>query len=127
MLLCAERNRRGGVTQTRAQHRPELLRPLLLHSCHPLLTFPAGTLCQGFSIATRRARAALDNILISHVMGCVIQQSPIGSIKEWHPFIPRQVLPQRVPGRGTSASGPSGAGCGAGRQYCGIAFTQLRF
>lgn len=52
-------------------------------------TLPVSALCQGFSIAIRRAHTTLDNILISRVMGCVIQQPPIGSIKEWHPFIPK--------------------------------------
>lgn len=111
----------GGVTQTCAQHRPELLRPLLLRPCHHLLTFPAGALCQGFSIAIRRAHAALDNILISRVMGCVIQQPPIGSIKEWHPFIPRRVLPQKGARQKHKCCWPLGSrvrGWAAGLQHC---------
>ncbi|XP_010146834.1 PREDICTED: forkhead box protein P1-like, partial [Eurypyga helias] len=47
---------------------------------------------QGLSVAIRRAQAALDNAIILPVMGRVIQQPPIRSIKEWHQFIPARVL-----------------------------------
>ena len=107
--------------QTRAHHRPELLRPLLLRSYHQLLTFTAGTLCQGFSVAIRRAHAALDNVVISRVMGCVIPQPPIWSIKEWHQFIPTRVLqpsPKRCPAQTQVLPAPLGAGRGAGGQDC---------
>lgn len=116
----------GGVMQTRAHRRPELPRPLLLRSSHQLPTFAAGALCQGFSVAIQRALAALGNVVISRVMGCVMRQPPIRSIKEWHQFIPTRVLqpsPKTVPGTDTSAASPRGSrawGWGAGLPGSGL-------
>lgn len=120
--LCGgKRGGGGGVSckhaHTRARSRPELLRPLLLHSYHQLLTFAAGTLRQGFSVAIQRALAALDNVITSPVMGCVIQQPPSRSIKEWHQVIPTWDLhpPQkRCPAQLRVLAAPRGAGLGAG-------------
>lgn len=119
--LCREKQE-GGVMQTRARRRPELLRPPLLP---PVLTFTAGALCQGFSVAVQRAHAALDNVVISRVMGCVIRQPPVRSIKEWHQFIPARVLQPSRNGawhrhRCCQPPWEQGAGLGAGLPGLGL-------
>jgi len=106
---------------TRAHCRPELLRALLLRSYHQLVTSTAGALCQGCSAAIQRALATSDNVVISRVMGCVIQQPPIRSMKEWHQFIPPQVLqpsPRQCLAQPPVLPAPVGAGHGAGGQDC---------
>lgn len=90
VLLCAGRDGAEGSHANTCTHRAELPRPLLLRSCHQLPT--SGASCQGCSVARQRPHAAFDNAVIVRVMGCVIRQPPIQSIKEWHRLIPAWVL-----------------------------------